>query len=84
MSERNNTDLVVNALVMALGRRNPGDDALHHADRGSPYTSIEFTNRLNDWNLNPSGLPLVWLMLGFRNVRPPGGRVGGLFRTLLG
>lgn len=54
MSERNNTDLVIGALVMALGRRDPGDDSLHHADRGSPYTSLEFTNRLADWNLNPS------------------------------
>lgn len=54
MSERNNTDLVVNALVMALGRRDPDSEALHHADRGSPYTSIEFTNRLKDWNITAS------------------------------
>jgi len=31
-----------------------------------------------------TGLPRLWLMFGFRNVRPPAWRVGGLFRTLLG
>ena len=54
MSERNNTDLVVNALVMALARRDPDGDLIHHADRGSPYTSLEFSNRLADWNIDAS------------------------------
>ena len=54
MAQRQNTDLVVNALVMALGRRMPSGDLLHHADRGSPYTSLEFTNRLADWGLDAS------------------------------
>lgn len=54
MSERNNTDLVVNALVMALARREPDGELVHHADRGSPYTSLEFTNRLADWKLDAS------------------------------
>lgn len=43
--------LVVAALVMALGRRNPSDKLFHHADHGSPYTSVEFTTRLADWGL---------------------------------
>jgi transposase InsO family protein len=34
MAQRQTTDLVVNALVMALGRRIPDGDLLHHADRG--------------------------------------------------
>lgn len=51
MGERQTTDLVVAALVMALGRRTPSDQLLHHADHGSQYTSMEFTNRLTDWNL---------------------------------
>jgi len=34
MGTRQTTDLVVNALVMALGRRHPGDELIHHADRG--------------------------------------------------
>jgi transposase InsO family protein len=55
MGERQTTDLVVNALVMALGRRHPADDELtHHADRGSQYTSLEFSNRMTDWRINPS------------------------------
>ncbi len=35
MGERQTTDLVVNALVMALARRAPDKDLIHHADRGS-------------------------------------------------
>lgn len=51
MGERQTTDLVVAALVMALGRRHPTDELVHHADHGCQYTSIEFTNRLADWGL---------------------------------
>jgi transposase InsO family protein len=54
MGERQTTDLVVNALVMALSRRQPDGELVHHADRGSQYTSLEFTNRLADWNLQAS------------------------------
>jgi putative transposase len=54
MGERQTTDLVVNALVMALARRAPDGDLLHHADHGAQYTSLEFTNRLNDWNITAS------------------------------
>jgi transposase InsO family protein len=54
MGQRNNTDLVVNALVMALARRQPDADLVHHADRGSTYTSLEFSNRLRDWKITPS------------------------------
>ena len=46
MGERQTTDLVVNALVMALARRAPDGELIHHADHGSQYTSLEFTNRL--------------------------------------
>jgi len=54
MGERQTTDLVIAALVMALGRRNPSGTLLHHADHGSQYTSVEFTNRLADWGLTGS------------------------------
>jgi putative transposase len=54
MGERQTTDLVVNALVMALARRAPEGELLHHADHGAQYTSLEFTNRLNDWKINAS------------------------------
>ena len=54
MGQRNDTDLVVNALVMALGRRSPDVDLVHHADRGPNYTSLEFSNRMRDWKIRPS------------------------------
>jgi putative transposase len=54
MGERQTTDLVVNALVMALARRDPDGELIHHADRGCQYTSLEFSNRLADWNVQPS------------------------------
>ena len=34
MGEHQTTDLVVNALVMALGRRDPDNELIHHADHG--------------------------------------------------
>ena len=55
MGERQTTDLVVNELVMALGRRSPEPGALtHQADRGPQYTAGEFSNRMTDWKINPS------------------------------
>jgi putative transposase len=42
--------LVLDALRMALGTRKPGADVelVHHSDRGSQYTSIDFTQELSD------------------------------------
>lgn len=54
MGTRQTTDLVVNALVMALGRRHPDAELVHHADRGSQYTSLEFSTRLADWGIAAS------------------------------
>jgi putative transposase len=44
------TDLVLDALRMALGTRAAGADValVHHSDRGSQYTSGEFTQELRD------------------------------------
>jgi transposase InsO family protein len=44
------TDLVLDALRMALGTRGPGAEVelVHHSDRGSQYTSIDYTQTLND------------------------------------
>jgi putative transposase len=44
------TDLVLDALRMALGTRGPGADVelIHHSDRGSQYTSIDYTQTLDD------------------------------------
>lgn len=44
------TDLVLDALRMALAQREPGADVelVHHSDRGSQYTSIDYTQTLTD------------------------------------
>jgi putative transposase len=44
------TDLVLDALRMALTRREPGADVelIHHSDAGSQYTSYAFTQVLDD------------------------------------
>jgi transposase InsO family protein len=34
--------LVSDALIMALGRRKPGNNLLHHSDRGSQYASYDY------------------------------------------
>jgi transposase InsO family protein len=44
------TTLVLDALRMALFTRDPGADVelVHHSDRGSQYTSIDYTQTLDD------------------------------------
>jgi putative transposase len=44
------TDLVLDALRMALGQREPGADfaLIAHTDRGSQYTSTDYTQELDD------------------------------------
>jgi transposase InsO family protein len=44
------TDLVLDALKMALGLRGPGADVelVHHSDRGSQYPSGDYTQTLDD------------------------------------
>ena len=46
MSRRINRHLVVNALNMALDRRRPGPDLIHHSDRGVQYLSDDFQDLL--------------------------------------
>ena len=50
------TDLVLDALRMALHRRGPGADLelIHHSDRGSQYTSIDYTQALADHHVQAS------------------------------
>lgn len=38
--------LVLNALEMALGQRQPGEGLVHHSDRGSQYASGDFQEKL--------------------------------------
>lgn len=46
MAEHMRTELVHNALEMALARRAPSTDLLHHSDRGSQYASEDYQHLL--------------------------------------
>jgi len=50
------TDLVLDALRMALHQRQPGADValVHHSDAGSQYTSIDYTQTLDDHGVRGS------------------------------
>jgi putative transposase len=48
------TELVVEALQMAIARRKPAPGLVHHSDRGVQYTSLSFGRRLEDEGLVPS------------------------------
>jgi transposase InsO family protein len=54
MGPRQTSELVIEAVSMAVARREPGDDVVHHSDKGCQYTSLDFTNRLRDLGLVPS------------------------------
>lgn len=46
MAEHMRTDLVSDALGMALARRSPGEGLLHHSDRGVQYASDDYQHLL--------------------------------------
>lgn len=46
IATQQDTDLVMSALQMALGRRQPGAGTLHHSDRGSTYASTNYQSVL--------------------------------------
>jgi transposase InsO family protein len=48
------TELVLDALEMANGLRRPGAGLIAHNDRGSQYTSIRYTERLEEIGAAPS------------------------------
>ena len=54
MSNRQTADIVVNALIMALARRSPDGDVVHHADRGSTYTSGDLALVMADHDVKAS------------------------------
>lgn len=54
MKSRITTDLVLNALLMALWRRNPKNKMLIHSDQSSQYTSHEWQTFLKYHNLEIS------------------------------
>ena len=54
MSNRIDKQLVLNALDMALLRRQPDSEVLHHTDRGSIYASDEYREKLSVHQLSSS------------------------------
>ena len=48
------TEIVVDALQMAIARRKPSPGLVHHSDGGVQYTSLSFGKRLEDEGLLPS------------------------------
>ncbi len=48
------TELVMDALEMANGLRRPDGGLIAHTDRGSQYTSLAYTDRLDDLKIDPS------------------------------
>lgn len=51
MGSRIDTALVLNALLMALWRRQPKDTILVHSDQGSQFTGHDWQGFLRDHNL---------------------------------
>ena len=54
MSLRMMTQLVLDALAMALDQRRPLEGVIHHSDHGCQYTSIEFGKRCRQAGVRPS------------------------------
>lgn len=54
LSTRNDTDLATAALNAAVKRRRPNRGLIHHTDRGGPYMSWTYQNRLADLGSQPS------------------------------
>ena len=54
MQQSMDRSIVLNALEMALGQRQPGVGLLHHSDRGSQYASGDFQNRLESAGISCS------------------------------
>ncbi len=54
MAEHLRAELVADALGMAVSRRRPCAGLVHHSDRGSQYTSVEFGGALKRAGILPS------------------------------
>jgi len=53
MANNLKTELVLDALNMALGRRGP-ENVIHHSDQGCQYTSVAFGKRCKEAGVRPS------------------------------
>jgi putative transposase len=51
MADHLRTELVLDALDMAITQRNPAPGLVHHTDHGCQYTSLAFGRRLTDTGL---------------------------------
>jgi putative transposase len=54
MAEHMKTDLVIQALRMAVKHRRPAEGLIHHSDKGTQYTSYAYQNELSTWGMKPS------------------------------
>jgi putative transposase len=54
MADHLRTELVLDALELALARRRPAAGLVHHSDRGCQYTALAFGRRLAESGLVPS------------------------------
>lgn len=54
MASHLRTELVVDALEMAVWRRKPAAGLVHHSDRGTQYTALSFGTRLEEAGIVPS------------------------------
>ncbi len=54
MEKHLRTELVVDALRMAVWRRKPAPGLVHHSDRGVQYTALSFSERLREVGITPS------------------------------
>ncbi len=54
MANHLRTELVLEALNMAVGRRQPSTEVIHHSDQGCQYTSIAFGKRCDEAGVRPS------------------------------
>jgi putative transposase len=54
MAPHMRTELVLDALEMAVWRRRPATGLVHHSDRGVQYTAISFGKRLKEVGIVPS------------------------------
>ena len=54
MEDHLRTELVVDALQMAVWRRKAAPGLVHHSDQGVQYTSLSFAERLGEVGIKPS------------------------------
>jgi putative transposase len=54
MADHMKTDLVIQALRMAVKHRQPSKGLIHHSDKGTQYTSYAYQDELSSWGMRPS------------------------------